>query len=402
VKQLSLKSAYKIYTLLCIVGALVSLYLLVHHIEFKLGLSNGKSFCSINELFDCDKVEGSHYSAIYGIPVAGFGLFFYAVNIFILNLLKEKKEDSSTWSVLKLLSLIGIIPTVILAAISIIIIQSICIFCFSSYVCSLGLAALTFRLNAANRNFILDGTRKLLSLVRQNFSVLLSIVFIGVLSLLAPLVALNSFRPETPTLAQDNDSRALMQWKLTKVSPESQVFVAEGPERDLSFGPTDSKVTVVSYSDMACPHCKIMTNVLHELSTKYKFKVIFKDYPLDQHCNPLITRAFHDYSCQAAKVARCALQTSEELYLKVHETFYNLKELNNETLNPISEMVNSSSKAASICVFSDGYPQSIVRHLKEGSAMKIPGTPAIFVNGKLVPVPNASALEKILNAAIGD
>jgi len=345
-------------------------------------------------------VAASTYSELFGIPVAGFGLFFYSINLFILNLLKESKEKANTWSLLKLLSLIGIIPTIILASISIIIIKSICVVCFTSYVCSVGLGAIAFRLEAANDNFVTEGSKRFVSLIKNNVSVLLSFVFIGVLSLLAPLIVIKAYHQNAPSLEASNDTRAIDLWSNAKPSPASVVLVNEGPDRDVIFGSPDSSVTVISYSDMACPHCKVIASVLHQLSHKYKFRLIFKDYPLDQHCNPLITRAFHDYSCQAAKISRCALLTSQKLYSEVHESIYSLVEVDTQSLKPISDLVNASSGAAAECVKETGYPQSITRHLQEGASMKIPGTPAIFVNGKMVPVPTPTAIEKIIELAM--
>ena len=130
------------------------------------------------------------------------------------------------------------------------------------------------------------------------------------------------------------------------------------------------------------------------------FKLIFKDYPLDQHCNPLITRAFHDDSCQAAKISRCALLTSQKLYSEVHESIYGLEEVNTKSLSPLADQVAASSAPAFECINSPGYPKSITRHLQEGASIKIPGTPAIFINGKMVPVPTPTAIEKIIKLAL--
>ena len=401
-KQISPKLAFQIFTLICVIGALLSLYLLVHHLEHRLGLSSGKSICSINEYFDCDKVTVSAYSELFGIPVGGFGLFFFSVSLFFLRLLRTSTEDPKTWSFLKLLSLIGIIPTIILASISIIVIKSICIFCFASYLCSVGLGAISFRQALSKGNFILEGAQLAVALIRRKKSLLIAFLLVGALSLLAPLVVIERYRESIPSLELSNELRAIEDWATGTVYPESQIFIAEGADRDLAFGAASSAVTVVSYSDIACPRCKFIATELHKLNEKYPFRLVFKDYPLDQHCNPIITRAFHDSSCQAAKVARCASLTSKELYEEVHKKLYGLEVVSAESIEPIAKIVGDSSIAASECIKDPSYPKSITRHLQEGLALKIPGTPTIFINGKIIASATSAMLEKILKLALQD
>lgn len=398
-KQLTPKFAYKIFTIICFIGALLSVYLLVHHLQHRLGLSNGKSFCSINHYFDCDKVVDSPYSELLGIPVASFGLFFFSVSLVLLQALRPSAEEPLTWSFLKFLSLIGIIPTIILASISVILVKSICIFCFATYLCAVSLGTISFRLELSKGNFILDGARLLLQLIGEKKTLLLVFLFFGVVYFFVPLIVLDYYRQTESTLEVSSDNKVVEEWLATKVSPESQIIVSDGPERDLSFGSDSGAVVVVSYSDVACPRCKFMASELHRLNELYPFKLIFKDYPLDHHCNPIITRSFHDSSCQAAKISRCALLTSKELYAEVHNRLYTLEVVSDESLRPIAGVVRNSSIAASECINQEGYPKSILRHLQEGRDLNIPGTPAIYVNGKFVPLATPIILEKIIKLA---
>ena len=399
-KQLSALTAFRLFTVLCVSGALISLYLLVHHLEHRLGLTSGKSFCSINDYFDCDKVATSPFSEVFGFPVAGFGILFFASNLLMLSFLKTQTGEGKTWSLLKLSSLLGIIPVVGLASISIIVIKSICIFCFASYLCALGLGIISFRLNISKGNFVVDGIKLFFTLIQKHSSLLPLILVFALFSLLAPMLVVNRYRQDVPSLQLSNENRAIQAWKNGVFFEESQRFISDGADRDVFFGDPSSPVTVISYSDMGCPHCKVIASVLHQLSANYHIKLVFKDYPLDLHCNRLITTTFHEYSCQAAKITRCALLTDEKLYSEVHQSIYSLEPLSDTTLKPIEVRVSASSNAAAQCLNQAGYPKSILRHLEEGMALKIPGTPAIFINGKIVTTPTPAAIEKILKLAL--
>jgi len=261
------------------------------------------------------------------------------------------------------------------------------------------MGAIAFRLVIAEGNFISEGAKTFIVLIKKHQSLLIAFLFLAVLSLLAPMLVINRYRQQVPSLELSNDNRAVEGWSKSEYLPESQTYISDGPDRDVSDGPNDSPVSVISYSDMACPHCKVVAHVLHQLGQKYSFKLVFKDYPLDQHCNPQIQRVFHDFSCEAAKINRCALLTNEKLYSQVHQGIYALEEINRGTLQPISDLVSMSSKAAAECIKDPGYPKSISRHLQEGLSLKIPGTPAVFVNGKLVLLPSPTAIEKIIKLA---
>jgi uncharacterized membrane protein len=67
----------KILIFFAIIGLLVSLYMTWLHFK-----PAGKSFCSLNEQFDCDAVNKSVYAEIYGVPVSLIGAVGYALFVF--------------------------------------------------------------------------------------------------------------------------------------------------------------------------------------------------------------------------------------------------------------------------------------------------------------------------------
>jgi uncharacterized membrane protein len=68
----------KVIIFLAIIGIFVALYLL--NLHYKNG---GSSFCNINEQFNCDVVNQSPYSELFGIPVAIIGFFGYLAFIVV-------------------------------------------------------------------------------------------------------------------------------------------------------------------------------------------------------------------------------------------------------------------------------------------------------------------------------
>jgi protein-disulfide isomerase len=89
-------------------------------------------------------------------------------------------------------------------------------------------------------------------------------------------------------------------------APEAAATAASGVEIDIAaataertMGSDSAPVTVIEYAALTCPHCaRFATTVLPEVKAKLidpgKVKLVFRDFPFDQH------------AMNAAKLARCA------------------------------------------------------------------------------------------------
>ena len=86
-------------------------------------------------------------------------------------------------------------------------------------------------------------------------------------------------------------------------------------------GPADARVTLVEFGDFECPNCRQLEPVLKSLFEKYKLRLIFKDFPLEQ---------LHPWAKTAAIGGRCAFMQSPEAFWKVHDAIYD----NQESITP--------------------------------------------------------------------
>lgn len=117
------------------IGIALTAYLLYQHYR-----SSGSSFCNISEYLNCDIVNKSTYSEIFGIPVALFGLFAYLVIGLIAYGLSFgfdfRKIHRRLWPgmIIKLLYwfvAIGLLFSLYLTYVEFFILQALCIFCLS-------------------------------------------------------------------------------------------------------------------------------------------------------------------------------------------------------------------------------------------------------------------------------
>lgn len=113
--------------LLSTLGLADSAYLTISHYE------GGGVVCNV--LNECDLVLTSHYSEIFGIPVALFGLFYYLL-ILILSLCvsvtKSKYKKSKFSKVIFIASPVGLIASLYFVSLQLFVIKAICTYCMVS------------------------------------------------------------------------------------------------------------------------------------------------------------------------------------------------------------------------------------------------------------------------------
>jgi len=94
-------------------------------------VSDTPLLCSVENLSDCNIVAASQYARIFGIPLAEYGVFFYAL-IFIVAALEIVFFDQLLRRVLQGLSLVGILISIYLTFVEIFVLQALCIYCLAS------------------------------------------------------------------------------------------------------------------------------------------------------------------------------------------------------------------------------------------------------------------------------
>jgi len=110
--------------LLSVGGAVVSSISLYHHYD-----SSPSSFCDFGANFNCDMVNRSIYSAVFGIPVALIGILGYGALLILATLYRAKAEISL---MLLIASLAGLGFALYLTYVEAFVLAVWCILCLSS------------------------------------------------------------------------------------------------------------------------------------------------------------------------------------------------------------------------------------------------------------------------------
>lgn len=124
---------------------------------------------------------------------------------------------------------------------------------------------------------------------------------------------------------------------------------------------------------------------------KYKknVKLVFKNFPLPMH--PFAQKA------AAAAMAAHRQGKFSEFHRKLFES---QSKLNDETIQNIAKSLKLDMDAFNRDMNDPAVQNIIARDVNEGRAAEVPGTPTIFVNGKLVQLQSLQDLDRAIDAEL--
>jgi protein-disulfide isomerase len=172
--------------------------------------------------------------------------------------------------------------------------------------------------------------------------------------------------------AFDGELRSKARIKVTLEPPRAQVVIpADAP----AVGPATAPVTMVEFSDYECPYCRRAQSVVDDLLVRYKDKLRFvhRDFPLDGH-----PRAF-----PAARAARCAHE--QDRFWDYHRGLLSSPgDFSDEDLRRRAVGLGLNASRFDKCLRSDKHDEAIRASVKDGARIGVTGTPAFFINGRMM------------------
>ncbi len=95
--------------------------------------TNTPLICNIGSLTGCNVVAQSPYSKLFGIPLAEYGILFYAL-LFVLAALELAVYDRLLRRVLQAGALFGIVASIYFVFLQVFVIGALCVYCLGSAV----------------------------------------------------------------------------------------------------------------------------------------------------------------------------------------------------------------------------------------------------------------------------
>jgi len=140
-------------------------------------------------------------------------------------------------------------------------------------------------------------------------------------------------------------------------------------------GPKDAPVTIVEFTDYQCPYCHQSQRAIDEVLSRYsgKVRLVHLDFPLDIHAEAV----------SAARAARCAGEQGK--FWEFHRSLMVQKgSMDEDDLKARAKTLELQERAFGSCLASDRHDDAIRAELHQGTELGVTGTPAYFVNGRML------------------
>lgn len=141
-------------------------------------------------------------------------------------------------------------------------------------------------------------------------------------------------------------------------------------------GPAAAPVTIVEFSDFECPYCGALFPTLKQVEKNYPetVRIVYRQFPLAN---------LHPHALKAAEASLCA--NEQKKFWEFHDSMFgNQTELSIPDLKQRAVDLKLDTQAFNQCLDSGKHAAAVQSDIQEGARNGVTGTPALFVNGRLL------------------
>jgi protein-disulfide isomerase len=145
----------------------------------------------------------------------------------------------------------------------------------------------------------------------------------------------------------------------------------------------DPLIEIVEFADYQCFQCRKMHYYLRTLVARYpgQIRLTHRHYPMDHEFNPIVTEPFHVGSGRMALLAIHAAMTGR--FLEMNDLlFRKASEGNDIDLDAIRREIGDEVDLGQALVHPP-YLELLLRDIRYGMKLRVMGTPAFLVDGKI-------------------
>jgi protein-disulfide isomerase/uncharacterized membrane protein len=383
--------------------------------------------CGDGQTSGCESVARSSWSSLLGIPLAAIGLAFYLVlaTLIAMALRTEKAAGEALASLVLVLLGAALGVDLALAGIQAFAVRAFCGLCVATYVLNafsfvalwpargaLGAASTTLRAGAvqpallglalASLGWISATAAFDWALLAR--SALRSATLLGVpLSAPAPSAPGAAGAP-SPAAGGDaahwraeaarlqallDDPHKLDHYFDDKAAREFATAKVESIDLEgvPAKGASGAPVQVVEYADFLCPACRNLSQALQGFlgQSGNRIQILFKNYPLEQACNPNLQRTAHVGACLLALGGICAQDQGK--FWPYHDRVFErpMERASRDDVLRLAGAAGLDGSAFSACLAAGRTRDRLDGHIAEARRLGVQSTPTFFIHGKKLP-----------------
>jgi uncharacterized membrane protein/protein-disulfide isomerase len=357
------------------------------YIHYQLLTQPGYSSpCDINATFSCTNAYRSQYGSLFGVPVALFGAlwFLFVLLLVVIGGRGPAGVQESVPGYLFGLSTIGLAVILYLAYAAFFVLKELCLFCLVTYASVIGLFCLS---GIATSIPMTTLPRRLFRDLRVLVTSPIALVVV-VLFLAGAGSAIAFFPHEGVAPAPQAPANVSAQAIPANQQSDFEQYWNSLGRKTVPVSNEGAAVVIVKFTDYQCPMCGETYRMLRPILEKYQadmpgaVRLVSKDYPLDQSCNPTIPNTIHQGACAAAVAVRLA--EPQRRAAEMEDWLYS----NQPALTPLT-VRQAAATVGHVANWEQGLSAALAgvkSDIALAQLMQIHQTPTFFVNG--VPVPS--------------
>jgi protein-disulfide isomerase len=193
---------------------------------------------------------------------------------------------------------------------------------------------------------------------------------------------LDQVRAPIKSLLTQERTADVYQAYVDKLKTKTPVRVSLEPPREKigvkgsqAKGPASAPIEIVEFSDFQCPFCLRAYPTVAEVLNAYgdKVRLVYRHYPLPSHPN----------ARPAAEASECAAEQGQ-FWPYYERLFADQTKLTDQGLKDSASTLKLDMSKFNACVDSRKYKDRVELDIKEGNDAGVSGTPAFFINGRML------------------
>ncbi len=363
-------------------------YLLKNHYDLRYGEVTGHLLCDISDKFSCSATSASSWSELLGVPMALWGLLANLAYLAFAgwDLVAEDGDRGGNRTSIFAVTAVLVLASVVMAIISVAFLNTVCPFCFVTYALS-----------------VVTGIGAYLG-YKENLVPKFQMSFLWVTAAFA--VSAFIFNDQFRSGYSDNQGHAMAKAAVLEWTQNPKIELVDADPLALGADREKAKMIITEFADFRCIHCKLASAPIKAFVNAHSdVRLEFYSWPLDGECNTSIQQP-NGASCLLARTVWCARKNGDKgwsAHDAVFERFEEWKSVEKvrDSLDSIATQIGVPADKLKVCADSAEAKAAIETQARLGSGLSLRGTPAIFVNGKLLPagssIPVLNAVRNSLN-----
>ena len=324
-----------------------------------------------------------------GIPVATFGaIYFGALGLWYLIVGRPNRSGRS-WQAFPLgLNAAGALVSLYLLSVMLMGLGEVCWWCTLTHLINFGMLYLGWRLfwRLYQEPREGDESGQAHPPARLGFAGLLLVLAWAALCIqgLAVSNLRNSAREATEYARTFYEDADLQSYLLQRKQPSTEIPIR--PDDAIRGNPA-APHTVVVFSDFQCPACRgfaqfFETEVLPALGDRVR--IVYKHFPLEPDCNPVLTQVVHASACEASEAAEAARALGgSDAFWRMHDRLFRDQDtLNQAPWSALAQEAGVDPARLSEMMAANAHRARIQEDAELGRRLQVQSTPTVYLDGR--------------------